>query len=259
MKRALRSISAACVVACHVVLCVVLFAALFGATFSCCPPQDPAKVQAQLISRLVDETVNLVDEDGDMYCGGVWVTKDQILTAAHCVDDLGMSEQDKFIHAMAEEAGVELPAYDPVGQKAFWKVQSDAAGVSLREGILVKFNRKVDLALVHVVQLPGVELPLHAVASLRVTALSLGDPVHIVGHPINKLWSYSHGYVSNVSVKFRSMPGVVWLQLDANINSGNSGGGTFDSMGKLVGIVTASNHGGLSWAASQYTIRKFLQ
>lgn len=72
--------------------------------------------------------------------------------------------------------------------------------------------------------------------------LRLGSMVVVVGNPLGTLpGSISVGYVSYIgrevySSDYRKMK---LIQTDTAINSGNSGGGMFDTKGRLVGIVNA--------------------
>jgi serine protease Do len=54
-----------------------------------------------------------------------------------------------------------------------------------------------------------------------------------------------------------------YIQLDASVNAGNSGGGVFDVDGNLVGIVVRkvyeNNTEGHGYAVPYYKIRNFLQ
>ena len=247
------------------VLFATLTVALCAALFSCCPPQDPTKV----IARLESETVSIVDEDGDMHCAGVWVSPTRILTAGHCVNYAGISDDEKeereafqALLDRAKEMDIEVddvapPPYNPVGHVVYYKTRADEPGAdSKRAGQLIRFDEKLDLGLIEIgPRQPGQ----HPVATLRVEPPTVGDVAHIVGHPLNRLWSYSHGYVSKLNEQFISKPGSTWLQVDCEVNTGNSGGGIFDAQGRLEGIASfAARAGGLAWFVPQDTIRKFL-
>jgi len=61
--------------------------------------------------------------------------------------------------------------------------------------------------------------------------LRKGDALIVLGHPLGEKWSASAGILSRVTPRG-------YLQTDAAINFGNSGGGVFDTHGHLVGIVS---------------------
>lgn len=228
----------------------VVFLVVLAAVFSCCPPRDPGKV----VRWIEDETVALVDQDGDMYCAGVWIARDRILTAAHCVDDVGMPPTEMLRRSLDEDD--EEAPWNPVGQTVRFKVRSDPGGPSRRLGVILRFARSRELALIEVGAWPA-----HEIAVLSGADLVVGDEVHVVGHPLGKTWSYSHGYVSNLAVEFMTKPGP-WLQIDVGITSGNSGGGAFDRHGRLVGIAAlaaSSGHGNFAWFVPRDAIREFLR
>lgn len=69
-----------------------------------------------------------------------------------------------------------------------------------------------------------------------VEQLHVGDPVLAIGSPFGFEQSATHGIVS---AKGRSLPGetaVPYIQTDAAVNPGNSGGPLFDANGAVVGI-----------------------
>lgn len=80
----------------------------------------------------------------------------------------------------------------------------------------------------------------------------LGTEVYAFGHPYNVDFSLSRGVVSRVLttseliqnfpdhivVKIHSPPSMVWIQHDAKISPGNSGGPLLDGTGRLIGVNT---------------------
>lgn len=106
--------------------------------------------------------------------------------------------------------------------------------VTLRNGntlpaeVLWVSGKQYDLALIRV------GIPLTPV-TLRMEPLKLGEEVFAVGHPGNYDWSVVFGHVANLGGRtINGVPGLV--QIDADINVGNSGGGLFDKSGRLVGL-----------------------
>jgi len=82
--------------------------------------------------------------------------------------------------------------------------------------------------------------PLPVVTFGRSDQLKVGDVVLAIGNPIGLSQTVTHGIVSAVS---RQQLGIApledFIQTDAPINFGNSGGALVDSSGELVGINTA--------------------
>lgn len=73
--------------------------------------------------------------------------------------------------------------------------------------------------------------------------LSVGDKVYAVGNPLGELeFSMTTGYVSALDrliTTEANSDSINMFQIDAAVNSGNSGGPVYDSMGRVVGVVTA--------------------
>lgn len=225
------------------------------ASFSCCPPQGPSS--DHFVPKILDETIEMVDADGDMYCAGVWIAQDAFVSAGHCVDDIGMPELEKMRREMLEQEGdLAPPPWDPVGQSVNFKVRGDPGGPAFRVGTIERYAGERELSLIRV---PSGKKIAHEIPVLRSEPMVVGEAVHVVGHPLMKLWSYSHGFVSAVDVPFLSKQGL-WLQLDVGITNGNSGGGAFDDKGRLVGVaVFAARSGNFAWFVPQDAIRVFLQ
>ena len=73
-------------------------------------------------------------------------------------------------------------------------------------------------------------------------SLEIGDKVYAIGAPEGYKLSLSDGLVSGK----RGIGGVQLLQVTAPISHGSSGGGLFDSSGRLVGITTLTDASGQS-------------
>jgi S1-C subfamily serine protease len=101
-----------------------------------------------------------------------------------------------------------------------------------REGIgkAVHVNERLDLALVEVQSLKGTPAVLGDAGTLQV-----GDSIVVVGAPKGMDFTVTRGVISNMS---RIRLGVAYMQTDAAVNPGNSGGPVFDGQGKVVGIVS---------------------
>jgi S1-C subfamily serine protease len=142
-------------------------------------------------------TVALVDDD-HVFCSGVWIDRDLILTAAHCTHD-----------GLYSYVTYQTPAGD-----------TEAAYVARRD-------EASDLAL-----LLAAVPPSHATAALAPGNPPEGEDVDIVGHPAGFVWTLSRGCVSGYRVRDEEH---VRMQLSAPVFFGNSGGGAF-VRGQLVGI-----------------------
>lgn len=93
----------------------------------------------------------------------------------------------------------------------------------------------VDLALISARLPAGVVDVAHWDADKDVV---VGDPVFAIGNPHGLGWTHTSGSISQIRRQTRSGFSYRILQTSAAINSGNSGGGLYDSTGRLVGINT---------------------
>jgi len=144
-------------------------------------------------------------------CAGVWIDIDLILTAAHCVDD------------------VDNPF-------ALVSTIDDFEKGNCRPGDVIAVNNENDLALI---RLEPKNIPPHPIVRLAEKSVAVGDAVHVMGHPVGFTWTYSYGYIAAVRENLLGPGGKNFkksLQISAPVWMGNSGGGAFDSEGKLVGI-----------------------
>ena len=92
---------------------------------------------------------------------------------------------------------------------------------------------KRDLAIV---QAPGLVFPDMPPPRLGdASHLRPGDEVFAVGMPRKLAFTLSRGIVSFVA---RELEGTAFLQVDMNINDGNSGGPVVDSTGEVVGVMS---------------------
>lgn len=100
-------------------------------------------------------------------------------------------------------------------------------------GEVVKQDDAVDLALIRVAGARAPHLTLG-----DATTLAVGDPVVLLGAPRGLGESLQRGTVSHLG---RGILGNVYLQIDANVNPGNSGGPLIDRKGRVVGVTTMAS------------------
>jgi len=89
---------------------------------------------------------------------------------------------------------------------------------------------RLDLALLEVSGVEGQPLALGDAGRLRV-----GDVGVMIGSPVGLDFTVHEGRVSNLD---RIVMGVAFMQVDARVNPGNSGGPLLDSRGRVVGVVS---------------------
>jgi len=92
-----------------------------------------------------------------------------------------------------------------------------------------------DLALLKV----NVGHPLPTLAWGHSGALQVGDPVLTIGNQLDWGTSVSAGIVSGLNRNLQDSPFDSYIQTDATINHGNSGGPLIDRDGKVIGVDTA--------------------
>ncbi|MFV3074665.1 DegQ family serine endoprotease [Niveispirillum fermenti] len=104
-----------------------------------------------------------------------------------------------------------------------------------REAEIIGEDERTDLAVLKV----KTDKPLPALKFADSDKVRVGDVAIAVGNPFGLGGTVTAGIVSARSRDIGSGPYDDYLQLDASINSGNSGGPTFDITGDVIGINTA--------------------
>ena len=163
---------------------------------------------------------------------GVLVSNDgKVLTAAHVVET-------------ADVACVEFP---------------DGQQISAR---IIGSDVRSDVALLQLTQMPKGISPAILGDSDKV---EVGDQIFVIGAPFGISQTLSAGHLSGRHRLNRneSTPAVEFLQTDAAINTGNSGGPMFDMEGNVIGIVsTMMSHSGgsegLAFATAANTAKQLL-
>jgi serine protease Do len=96
-------------------------------------------------------------------------------------------------------------------------------------------DRLADIALLEVEPLASVKAAQWGDSG----AVKVGDPVLAIGNPLGVGLSVTGGIVSALNRDIMETPYDDYIQTDAPINHGNSGGPLFDMQGRVVGINTA--------------------
>ncbi|KQU51888.1 serine protease [Bosea sp. Leaf344] len=108
------------------------------------------------------------------------------------------------------------------------------SGLRLKAEVIGK-DAKVDLAVLRVKH----DKPLPFVRFGNSDAMRIGDPVMAIGNPFGLGGSVSSGIVSARNRDISQGPYDTYIQTDAAINKGNSGGPLFNMGGEVIGINTA--------------------
>lgn len=176
------------------------------------PPPTAEERRHAVVDRLEETTVALVaDVEGTKksFCAGVWVARNVILTAAHCVVDEPLVLQ--------------------------FSTRKDFSSGLSRDAITFAVDVDADLALLITNPSDPIDHP-NVTFSRR--DLVPSDDLHIVGHTVGFPWTYAAGKIAAVRLNFTGpmdKPGS-YVQVSAPVWMGNSGGGAFDQDGNLVGI-----------------------
>lgn len=206
---------------------------------------------------LLDSTISLFgqDSDGDVVslCSGVWVSSSDILTAEHCVDTMTrlLKKLDVRQATPGQERGTVLPYMNYRDYRGMWEQPG-----TTRYATVVAVDQQHDLALLRTGSEPG----WHTTVDLAGESPAIGSDIFVVGHPLNMSWTFMTGSVAGyyVHIKTVDVDGP-WMQIQSSVNKGNSGGGVFDTSGRLVGITRmTSPAGGIAFAVHLGTIRRFL-
>ncbi|MDD2267223.1 trypsin-like peptidase domain-containing protein [Sulfuricurvum sp.] len=106
---------------------------------------------------------------------------------------------------------------------------------------LIAKDDKTDIA---VLEAPAFNAP--ELIDGNTTALSAGDGVFVIGSPYSLDHSVSLGIISAIERFLPNYPYIHFIQTDAAVNPGNSGGAIFDLKGELVGMTSTyfSRQGG---------------
>jgi serine protease Do len=107
-------------------------------------------------------------------------------------------------------------------------------GLRLKAEVIGK-DSKVDLAVLRVKH----DKPLPSVKFGDSDKMRIGDPVMAIGNPFGLGGSVSSGIVSARNRDISQGPYDTYIQTDAAINKGNSGGPLFNMAGEVIGINTA--------------------
>ena len=213
-------------------------AAVLGGTLSVAMPppasaQDMAFSQAQLVRGLLPTVVNISAR------AEVGETPSPVMASSNST---GKASQSNSAIAIKTSAGSGF-VIDPSGQIATnWHVVDGAFEilVTFADGTrakaeVVNASPLVDLALLKV----NVGHKLAAAHWADSSKVQVGDPVLAIGNPLGVGMSVSGGLVSALNRNIMDTPYDDFIQTDAAINHGNSGGPLFDMKGDVIGVNSA--------------------
>lgn len=192
------------------------------------------------VNQAIESTVVLLGKQSawkwrGLICAAVYVGPHYVLTAHHCAVPAAFGELDQI---EAEDSGEEL---DPIGQevrfvnRATWIKHEDEESPTEEgqiKGMVIADDPANDLALIDT----SARAPAYVIPADYDPLVS--QEVFTIGHPSGISYSYSKGYISN-PVRSLGEDSPDYTQVNLAIWHGNSGGGLFDTNGRLVGICSA--------------------
>jgi len=95
--------------------------------------------------------------------------------------------------------------------------------------------------------------------------VEVGQDVFAISHPQGLLWSYTEGVVSQIRPNYplQTDSGVshraTYIQTQAVVSQGSSGGALFDYDGQLIGIIAATIGPGLNFAIAINEVERFIK
>ena len=165
-------------------------------------------------------------------CSGVYIKKNIILSAAHCV-------------AFPSDEGITL--------KEIWIKKGEHS----QKAIIIKVDAQADLLLLYT--------PLKGTPVKFAKKVNRGEDCWVIGNPLGLVDILTKGIVSKIGLKFKGEK-ATFIVVDAAALPGNSGGAVVDKHGRLIGILTRSTSvfgafgaAGLGFAVDLRTIREFLK
>ena len=124
------------------------------------------------------------------------------------------------------------------------KFTVDLTDGRLFDAVLVGADKATDLAVLRIVADDPSTLGLAQVETIDSDTLRAGDLVFAVGYPLGLDQTLTMGVISGLGRSGLGDPVEDYIQTDAAVNSGNSGGPLLDSRGRLIGINTSILSGG---------------
>ena len=148
---------------------------------------------------------------------------------------------------------------------SFFKATVVGRGGALEHGVtadVIAVDDEVDLAVISV----SSDVKRHFLEFADSDALALADDVVVIGYPLSEILGEAITVTKGILSSKREVDGLEWLQADAAVNPGNSGGPLVNVEGEVVGIITLRVEGapagrrleGTGFALSASVIKKRL-
>ena len=196
-------------------------------------------------------------------CSGTLISKEHrlILTNHHCLSG-GITQRTKEVvgeDGVVESIKVEVLKDLDVNQRAY--IGHQLVGEASYKAQIIARWQESDLALLQIRS----AVPNGIVARVFSGSEVLrGETVYAVGNPLGLDATVTKGVISSTTRMFKAPwadnADVSFIQVDAGIAPGNSGGSLFNDMGELIGVPAAAvpGNGHLGLAIPYFRIQEFL-
>lgn len=198
------------------------------------------------------DTVNTIGREHRPYCAGFFISRTEVLTAAHCV------QRVKVVTTLLGNVIILLKE-DPTGDlKKVSTYSNYVAGrgriIVYRTFEVVRYNNIQDLALLRLAR--GEMRPVHySVLEIGPEPRS-GERTYVIGHPAGQPWSLTEGIISR---PHRIRPGGQRMtQTSAQVFYGNSGGPLINNRGRAIGIASKLITPHMAFFTHVQSIKSFL-
>lgn len=190
---------------------------MFGACGSASIHVETPSLQRPDFDTLQESVAALVSPRGQTYCSAVFVAERRLVTAQHCIDQVGANE--------AVLVATYRQYIDSKGKMTLtsrWRVQRQDDGADIATLVPEAGERVGPHEYLKVGRAPRT-----------------GDPVWLMGHPIGNEYTLTDGVVSRGKrTKCEAGRCTYWVQSSAPGYYGNSGGALVDASGELIGITS---------------------
>jgi serine protease Do len=165
--------------------------------------------------------------EGDRGNAGVVIGRQKAIGSGFVIDANGYIVTNAHVVNGAQRVQVALPPIEADGSVA----SALTSKVTVVPARIIGVSREIDLALLKV---DGVKLKALPVANYR--NLHQGEIVFALGSPQGLRNTVTHGIISAVARQTDPDSPMVYIQTDAPVNPGNSGGPLVNANGEVVGV-----------------------
>lgn len=213
--------------------------------------------------KAMNDTISSVNFIVNRGCAGTLISKEHrlILTNHHCLSGGVMQKSKKVVDGDGKITTIQVEVLRDLDVKQIAYDGHQIVGESSYKAQIVARWKESDLALLQIrANIPnGIEAKIFAGDKVL-----RGEPVYAVGNPLGLDATVTKGVISSTTRMFRAPwadnTEVSFIQIDAGIAPGNSGGSLFNDTGELIGVPAAvfTGNGHLGLVIPFFRIQEFL-